>query len=436
MVTGVSTDSRAVGAGEVFFAVRGERFDGHAFVGDAFARGAVAAVVSETAATKSISGRTLVVRDTVSALGDLAAWYRRRFALDVVGVTGTNGKTTTKDMCAAVLATTRRTLRTEGNLNSQIGVPLTLLGLERAHEAAVVEMGMDRPGQIARLAAIAGPRVGVITNVSEAHLETAGSVEEIARGKAEMLDALPGDGTAVLNGDDTRVMSQAGRARCRVITFGLGEKADVRATDVAESDRGVRFRLRGGPTVTVPVPGRHNALNALAAIAVGEALGVPADRAAEALSRFRPTPRRMSVSRVGRWTVIDDSYNCNPESLRAALETLVAVAAGRPTAAVLGDMLELGPRSAAAHEDAGRLVAGLGIGVLYAVGREMQAARAGAIAAGMSPDRARHFTDRRALVDALREGAEGGSLVVLVKGSRGMRMEEVVELLTTETKVS
>jgi UDP-N-acetylmuramoyl-tripeptide--D-alanyl-D-alanine ligase len=441
-VGGVSIDSRTVGAGEMFFAIRGERFDGHAFVRDALERGAAAAVVSDVDSAGDLStlpggrGRLLEVRDTVAALGDLAAWYRRRFSTDVVGVTGTNGKTTTKEMSAAVLGATRRTLRTEANLNSQIGVPLTVLRLERGHEAAVIEMGMDRPGQITRLAAIAAPVVGVITNVSEAHVETAGGVEEIAICKGEMLDGLPPDGTAVLNADDERVMSQAHRARCAVLTFGLGAGAGVRALDVAATERGVKFVLDGGVRVAIPVPGRHTVMNALAAVAVGRALGVPDAAAAASLADYRPTGRRTALRAVGAWTVIDDSYNCNPASLAAAFETLLTVAAGRPTAAVLGDMLELGPRSASAHDEAGRLAARLGIGSLYLAGTEMRAAQAGAIAAGMRPDRVRTFDDKRALVDALREGAEGEPLVVLVKGSRGMRMEEVVELLTTETRVS
>jgi len=205
---------------------------------------------------------------------------------------------------------------------------------------------------------------------------------------------------------------------------------------VSESDRGTEFRIEGGRRVRISVPGRHNVMNALAALAVGRALDVPADAAAGALARFILSPRRTALVRVGQWTVIDDSYNCNPGSLRAALETLVAVSSGHPTAAVLGDMLELGARSASAHEEAGRLAAALGIGWLFMVGREVEAMRAGALAAGMAPDRVRLFDDKRTLLEALRASAGGGPLVLLVKGSRGMRMEEVVEQLTRETPVS
>jgi UDP-N-acetylmuramoyl-tripeptide--D-alanyl-D-alanine ligase len=437
MVTGVSIDSRTISAGALFFAIRGERYDGHAFVREALERGAAAAVVSDVGAVGGAGReRLLVVPDTVPALGDLAAWYRRRLTVDVVGITGTNGKTTTKDMAHAVIAATRPTLKTEANLNSQIGVPLTVMRLERTHEAAVIEMGTDRPGQISRLTEIAAPRVGVITNVSEAHLQTMGGIEDVARAKGEILDALPADGVAVLNGDDARVMSQAGRARGRVVTFGFGQGADVRGVDVTESERGARFRIEGGRRVEISVRGRHNVMNALAALAVGKAMDVPIDGAADALARFNPSPRRTAFVRVGQWTVIDDSYNCNPGSLRAALETLVAVSSGRPTAAALGDMLELGVRSASAHEEAGRLVAELGIGLLFMVGRETEAMRTGAIAAGMAPDRVKLFDDKRTLVEALRGSAGGGPLVLLVKGSRGMRMEEVVEQLTRETPVS
>jgi len=436
-VSGVSTDSRSVAPGDVFFAVRGERLDGHAFVATAAAAGAAAAVVSDRSGLEGVPVPLLEVRDTVVALGDLAAWYRKRFQVDVVGVTGTNGKTTTKDMTAAVLSSVRRTLKTEANLNSQIGVPITVLRLAREHESAVIEMGMDRPGQIARLAAISSPRVGVVTNVSAAHMKTMGTVDEIARAKGELLEALPADGAAVLNADDARVMAQAGRTRARIVTFGLGEASDVRGVDVRETAGGLEFGVQGSSRVRIPVHGRHNVANALAALAVGRALGVPHELGTRGLARFAPSPRRTAVVRAGRWTVIDDSYNSNPGSLRAALETLVSIAAGgRPTAAALGDMLELGEASESAHREAGRLAAELKIGLLFLFGREVQAIRAGALEAGMAPERVTVFEDKSKLVEALRGRAGNEPLVLLVKGSRGMRMEEVVERLTQEAPVS
>ena len=425
-VAGVSIDSRTLRDGELFVAVRGERFDGHDFVPDAFERGAVAAVVDSRRAGSPGVGWLIEVPNTVAALQRLAAWYRSRFGLPVVAVTGTNGKTTTKDMAAAVLSAAFDTMKTEGNLNNHIGVPLTLFGLSRGHEAAVVEMGMNRPGEIGTLAGVAGPTVGVITNVAEAHMEGMGSVEAIARAKGELLEALPPDGTAILNADDARVMSQAGRTSARVVTFGLSVGADVRATAVSEEGP-VGFDLAGGDRVTLPVPGRHNVMNALAALAVGEVLGVERSACIAGLSSFVPSPMRMCIEDVGRWTVLNDAYNANPGSMGAALETLASLAGGRTMVAALGDMLELGQRTRDAHREAGLLAAEKGVDHLLLFGSEVAALREGALAGGMPPDRARLFEDKAALVEALRQISD--EPVLLVKGSRAMRMEEVVELL-------
>jgi len=452
-VAGVSIDSRTVATGEVFFAIRGERFDGHDFVGQALDNGAVAAVVSreaaepsgthgdERAARASDAGSVLLrVGDTVEALQKLAAWYRGRLDLKVVAVTGTNGKTTTKDMTAAVLSAAMPTARTEGNLNNHIGVPLTLLDFTSRQRAAVVEMGMNHPGEIARLARIARPEVGVITNVAEGHLESMETLEAVAEAKGELLEALPAEGAAVLNADDARVMSQASRTKADVTTFGLGPTADIRATGVREvigggPTPGVEFQIAGDGAVRLPVPGRHNVANALAALAVGDVLGVDREAATAALESFRSSPMRMDVTKVGRLTVLNDAYNSNPGSLTAALETLVSVAAGRPALAALGDMLELGARSAAAHREAGAAAAWLGLARLLLYGEEVAHLRDGAIAGGMPPDDVTIFDDKDALAREL-EGLAERDVVLLVKGSRGMRMEEVVELLVREAPAS
>jgi UDP-N-acetylmuramoyl-tripeptide--D-alanyl-D-alanine ligase len=431
---GVSTDSRTIREGDVFFAIRGERYDGHAFVGPALDRGAAAAVVTAGAPVQAPPERLLPVADTVTALQDLAAWYRGRFSITVVGVTGTNGKTTTKDMSAAVLSTRMRTMKTEGNLNNHIGVPLTLLGISSRHDAAVIEMGMSHPGEIGRLASIARPSVGVITNVAEAHLESMRDLDTVATAKGELIEALPADGTAVLNADDPRVMGQAVRTRARVVTFGIDRSGDVRAVDVRERGVGVDFTVEGDGRATLPVPGAHNVANALAAIAVGEVLGVDRAAAIEGLASFSSSPMRMSVAQLGRRTLLNDAYNANPGSVGAALRTLVAVAGGRPAAAVLGDMLELGERSRAAHREIGRLAAGLGVDFLLLYGHEVQEIRSGALEGGTEPARVLVFGDRAALVRALRGLPDDA--VILVKGSRGMRMEEVVELLVTEAPAS
>lgn len=434
---GVSTDSRTTAPGELFFAIRGELHDGHDFVGAAFERGAAAAVVSEdsTVVEEFHDRPLLVVKDTTDALRRLAAWYRNRLDIRVVAVTGTNGKTTTKDMTAAVLSTSMRTAKTRGNFNNHIGVPLTLFALDESDEAAVVEIGMNHAGEIERLAAAVRPFAGVITNVAEAHMESMHDLESTARAKGELLDALSAEGVAILNGDDARVMSQAHRARCRVFTFGLSADSGVRASSVREVGGRVTFDVTGdtgvaGPVeVELPIPGRHNVSNALAAIAAGRALGVDAARAAEGLRCFDASPMRMRVSRRGEWLILNDAYNCNPGSLRAALDTLVSMAEGRRTMAALGDMLELGEMSADAHREAGRRVAEMKLDRLFLYGSEVEAMRDGALEGGMSPASVMLFDEKDELALALQDEPDEPT-VLLVKGSRGMRMEEVVELLT------
>jgi len=436
-VVGVSTDSRTVRPGDLFFAIRGDSFDGHEYVEDAFAKGACAAVVSEARLSTGGpgDGPRLFVPDTVDALLQLSGWYRDRFEVPVVAITGSNGKTTTKDMAASVLSKHYRTAKTRGNYNNHIGVPMTLFELTSEHEAAVVEMGMNHVGEIARLAEAAKPTVGVITNVAEAHMETMHDVDTIARAKAELLDALPPEGTAILNWDDERVKALWPRGPSSVITFGLSPDAEVRATDVEALPDGVSFELSDGGRVELPVPGRHNVMNALAAIAVGRAMGVPDADAIAGLAEFEMSPMRMSIERVGAWTVINDAYNCNPGSLGAALEVLVEAAGDRMSAAALGDMLELGATSTRAHREAGARAVELGVDRLYLLGVEVSALEKGAVDAGMPASRVRTYESKTALVDSLRKELDE-SAVLLVKGSRGMRMEEVVELLTAEAPAS
>ncbi len=431
-VVGVSTDSRTVRPGDLFFAIRGDNFDGHEYVEDAFAKGACAAVVSDDAAR---SGSTLVVDDTVDALLSLAAWYRDRFDIPVVAVTGSNGKTTTKDMAAAVLSTKFRTARTRGNYNNHIGVPLTLFDIEEKHEVAVVEMGMNHPGEIARLAAAARPSVGVITNVAEAHMETMQDIDTIAQAKAELLDALPPDGTSVLNWDDPRVKALWVRGPGNVVTFGLSSDAEVRALRIDASVDAVSFELADDGHVTLPIAGRHNVMNALAAIAVGRIMGVPDADAARGLSSFEASPMRMNFERAGSRVILNDAYNCNPGSLGAALEVLVEAAGEGTSAAAIGDMLELGSASERAHREAGARAAELGVDWLLLFGTEVAALKEGALEAGMPASRVRIFESKTALVDTLRKELDE-SAVLLVKGSRGMRMEEVVELLAAEAPAS
>jgi UDP-N-acetylmuramoyl-tripeptide--D-alanyl-D-alanine ligase len=445
-ITGVSTDSRTVRTGDLFVALRGERFDGHRFVADAFASGAVAAVVdrawSDGQGTGLPAGAvTLTVEDTLVALQELARWYRSRFDIPVVGVTGSNGKTTTKEMTAAALGREFTVWKTTGNYNNHVGVPLTLFGIESIHDAAVIEMGMNHAGEIARLAELARPRVGVVTNVAPAHLESMRDLDGVAQAKAELVAALPLDGTAVLNADDPRVAAMGRGGPSAVVFYGLSEDADVAADDIDCGGLGVRFTLRRTELVDerirveVPAPGRHNVHNALAAIAAAVSLGVPASDAAAGLTDFRAVAMRMQIVETGMVTVINDAYNANPASMSAALETLVDVAGRRPSVAVLGDMLEVGDGSREAHREIGVRAAKLGIGRLYLYGSDVGALAEGAIEAGMPPDRVHVHDDRGTLARDLMSGLPRDA-VLLVKGSRGMRMEEVVELLVSEAPVS
>jgi len=437
-VVGVSTDSRSTRGGELFFAIRGDSFDGHDFVAQALHAGASAAVVArgrEKDIATDVGAPLLSVDDTLSALHAAAGWYRGLMDATVVGVTGTNGKTTTKDMTAAVLSTRMRTARTTGNYNNHIGVPLTLFDIERRHEAVVVEMGMNHLGEITLLAGMARPSIGVVTNIGAAHLEHMKDLETVATAKGELLEALPADGTSVLNWDDERVRALESRGPKQVVTFGLDEGADVRGEDVTEGEKGVSFTLSGGQRVELPAHGRHNVMNALAAVAVGRVMGVDEAAAASGLRRFDASPMRMSVAKVGVITLLNDAYNCNPSSLLAALRTLVDIARGRETAVALGDMLELGAASSLAHRSAGEAAAGMGVDRLYLFGTEVEATRRGAVEAGMRESAVRVFENKTALAGAIWDEL-GEDAVLLVKGSRGMRMEEVVELLMREAPAS
>jgi UDP-N-acetylmuramoyl-tripeptide--D-alanyl-D-alanine ligase len=431
VVTGVSIDSRTCRPGDAFFAIRGAHQDGHAYIGHARARGAACAVATRLPAGGGAAGEfpVVLVDDTTAALQRLGAFHRRRFAIPVVAITGSNGKTTTKELTATVLSARRRVLKPVGSYNNQWGVPLTLLALGPQHQAAVIELGMNAFGEIAALAQLCQPTVGVVTTIAPAHLEGVGSVEGVQKAKGELVEAIPPDGTVVLNADDPLVLALASRARTRVVTYGQADAADVRLGDVAASEAGLAFRLVAGSTaadVRLPLAGRHNAWNAAAAAAVGLALGVPLDEAAVALGLAAPVKGRLVWREAGGVRVLDDTYNANPASMRAALDTLRdAPGAGRRFA-LLGDMLELGAQAETAHRDVGAWVAALPAAGLAAVGPGMRLAAAEARRAGC-PDVATFDAPEAAAAYLAGRAARGDR--VLVKGSRGMRMERAVEAL-------
>jgi UDP-N-acetylmuramoyl-tripeptide--D-alanyl-D-alanine ligase len=429
-VTGVSIDSRTLGVGEAFFAIVGHRLDGHEFIADAASRGA-ACVVAQTVPDHIPSGVPLVlVEDTTRALGRLAAAHRARFSLPVAAVTGSNGKTTTKDMIAAVLGALGKVLKPEGSFNNQWGVPLTLLRLTGEHQALVVELGCNQPGEIAYLAGLTAPTVGVVTTVAEVHLELLGSIEGVREEKAALVRAIGPEGTVVLNADDPRVAGMRHDTRARVITYGRAATAEVRAPgDVTEDARGLAFTLETAgrrERVSLAFAGRHNVTNALAAAAAGLAVGLSLPDVAAGLERARPAKGRCVWREVAGVRILDDSYNANPPALRAALDTLCAHRGGSRLVVVLGDMLELGPLAEAAHAELGREVAARGAAEFVGLGKHMKTAVEAAREAGLAE--AQHATTfEDTVAHALKRVARGD--VVLIKGSRGMRMERVVDAL-------
>ena len=442
----VVTDSRLVRKGDLFIAFQGERFDAHTFVPKVFAQGAVCAIVQEDYRLPPMQKRTampivLGVRDTLEAFQRLATHYRNRFPIPVIAITGSNGKTTTKEMVAHVVAQRWKTLKTEGNLNNRIGVPQTLFQLAPRHQAAVIEMGVDQQGQTTRLCEIARPTIGVITNIGPDHLEFFGSMEGSAQAKAELLDHLPQDGAVVLNADDEYFDYLAARAQCRVVAFGASPKAVIRAANVRTDEKGgtvFGLVLPGKSRQTgvhIRTQGQHNVSNALAAAAVGHALGLSGAAIAEGLLKFRPAAMRSQISSSHGVQVINDCYNANPASMKAAIQLLAELGRGKRSIAALGDMLELGAETKRMHREVGAFLAGQGIGHLLACGVLGRELAEGARQAGMPSDRIAELPDAQAAATALSRMVRQGD-VVLVKASRGMRMEQVVEAVTGMRRVA
>jgi UDP-N-acetylmuramoyl-tripeptide--D-alanyl-D-alanine ligase len=429
-------DSRLAGAGELFFALPGRR-DGHDFVGAAAAKGAAGAVVARPVPSPRAGFGLVRVGDTVAALQALARDVLGRRPVKVVGITGSVGKTTTKEFTAAVLGSRFRVLKSEGNFNNHLGLALSLLRLEPGHDAAVLEMGMSAAGEIRALVRIAPPDVAVITNVSPVHLQFFKSLEGIALAKKEILDGAKPGATAVLNGDDPLVAGIAEGFSGRKIAFGYSPRCDVRAEDVRRTGlAGHEFLLRYGPEsarVAVPFVNGVYIANILAAAAVALALGLGLDEVRPALLTLRPhAGRGVLVEAGGGVRVYDDSYNSNPRALEAALTGLAALPAGRKVA-VLADMLELGDGEKAFHRKAGEILARAGWDVLVAVGPLAAAIAEAAAGAGLSPAAIHRFPDSSAAAAAIRDIVREGDLV-LVKGSRGMRTEAVVAALTSRGK--
>jgi UDP-N-acetylmuramoyl-tripeptide--D-alanyl-D-alanine ligase len=430
VATGYSIDSRTVRPGELFFAVRGEKMDGHDFVQQALEKGAVAAVVAREK-LDGFSSQTglIVVEDTLVALQALAKAVRRLWGKPLIAVTGSAGKTTTKEAIAQVLSSRFHVLKSEGNFNNHFGLPLMLLKLEPEHDAAVVEMGMSHRGEIAALAEIAQPETGVVTNVAPVHLEFFSSVAEIACAKYELIESLPAKGTAVLNADDEYV-SQFGRDfKGRVITYGFASTATVRADDLKSlGEKGSAFDIVVGDRrepATLPLVGSHNVYNALAATAVALERGLTLNEIVSSLPSLAPADKRGQVVRIGNITVINDCYNSNPKALAAMVDALAGMPAQRRIV-VAGEMLELGPRGDALHRESGKHIAAKGIDILLGVrglaSHMVEAAQQEGIDAEFvaTPEEAGTW-----LAEQTRDGD-----VVLLKASRGVKLEKALEKLS------
>jgi UDP-N-acetylmuramoyl-tripeptide--D-alanyl-D-alanine ligase len=432
---GIGIDSRTIGPESLFVAICGATHDGHRFVPQVVAKGVRGIVVQEQSVIGLDHGALerqgiacVVVRDTTLALGALATFVRRRAQIPVVAITGSNGKTTTRRMTALILARQFNTLATEGNLNNEIGVPLTLFRLTHEHQAAVLELGMNHAGEIDRLGAICQPTIGLITNVGPAHLEFFGTVAAVARSKAELLPHIDAQGFAVLNKDDENVAALANQAASRVLHFGTSPAADVRAESVVETADGVHFRLilpHDRLDIALRSPGRFMVSNALAAAAAAFAAGVASREIKAGLESFRPVKGRLDVvTAPNQVHIIDDTYNANPSSMAAALQTLTALRGSNRAFIVLGDMLELGDGAPALHRQVGTLAGKTGAVRLYAHGQYAEDVITGASQGGMPSERLAVAT-KEEIVTLLLGELQAGDWV-LVKGSRGMAMETVV----------
>lgn len=428
--TSVGTDSRAITPGMLFVALEGERCDGHDYVAQALDDGASSALVRADWAIAHADLPLVGVADPRQALGQLAAHWRSRFHLPLIGITGSNGKTTVKEMCAAILRADfgqHAVLATQGNLNNDIGMPLTLLKLHAPHRAAVIEMGMNHPGEIAYLTQIAKPTVAVITNAQRAHLGGLGSLAEIARAKAEIFQGLDADGVAVINADDPYAALWRGmNAGRRVVTFGFSPEATVhgRWQPTATGGELDLVSPQGNAHISLPLPGEHNGRNALAAAAACYAVGVPLAPVVRGLSGYAGTAGRLQRKRgLHGATVIDDSYNANPDSMRAAIDVLASLPGRRIF--VMGDMGEVGEMAGQLHSEIGGYAKRQGIDFLYALGEKS------ALAVHDFGSGGRHFASVEALVRAL-EPLLDADTTVLVKGSRFMKMERVVDAITVK----
>lgn len=432
--SGISIDSRKISPDDIFVAVKGENFDGHHFVGDVLKKGVKCVIISKENNNKNIIDKNpnmniIGVDNTITALGHLANFRRRAAHATVIAITGSNGKTTTKEMTAAIISKKYKTLSTVGNLNNEIGLPLTLFNIDKSHQFAVLELGMNHFGEISRLAEICSPEIGLVTNVGSAHIEGLGSIEGVAKAKGELIKKIDKNGTVILNLDDERVAGMADKTSAKVLFYGLSEKASVRGEFISEDKNEILFKIfmpdGNQTTIKLKAAGTFMISNALAAASAGYTAGLNMDEIKKGLEEFSPVPGRMNIHSTKKGIhIIDDSYNANPNSVKEAIQTLKALKKGHKGVVVIGDMFELGSSATRLHEEIGALSANSELKNLYVTGEYAEFVKKGAVSAGM--DRQAVFTGtKKEITERLTEKTEPGDWI-LVKGSRTMKMEEIV----------
>ena len=434
---GVSINSRTVVRGELFVCIKGDRFDGHDFLADVIEKKVGGIIISDPEKLPSKPVRSeeepfvIHVQDTLKALQDLASFQRKRFPLQVVAITGTNGKSTTKEMIASILETKFKTLKTQGNLNNHIGVPLTLLKREPSHEMGVLELGMSAAGEIKRLAEIAQPDIGVITNISEGHLVQLKSLKDIQSAKGELFDALTEQSTAIVNADDPLVLELARSLRAKTVTFGIDQPADVRASEIENKDNlGFQFKVSlFDKTLSVRLPylGYCNIYNALAALATGYSLGIKEDAMTRGLENYQRMSQRNEQIQHKEIDLINDSYNANPRSMTEALKTLDSFKTQGRRIFVIGDMLELGDRSITAHQKLGEEIAASKTNILIALGKLASLSAKSAQALAGEKIQILELASHQEAAEFLTQEAVSGDCVMF-KGSRGAAMEKVLQI--------
>jgi UDP-N-acetylmuramoyl-tripeptide--D-alanyl-D-alanine ligase len=434
---GVSTDSRNIREGNLFIPIVGETYDGHDFIGQAVQKGAAGVLLQRGKMTTLkhavVDVPVIMVDDTVTSLGDIASFWRKRFDAPVVAVTGSSGKTTTKEMLASILSLSRNILKSYGSFNNFIGLPLTLLQLHAGHEAVILEMGTNRRGEIKRLTQIADPDIGVITNVGPAHLEGLQSLGTVAREKGDLFSHMKRDGVVIVNRDDDAICALYKQWTGKSITFGMSVNAFVRGENIRVKKEGAtNFVLAVGNKrrrITIEAPGMHNVYNALAAAACCQILDIGHDQICRGLEQFRQIPGRMTVHRLKNGgSLVDDTYNANPASTREAIETVHGMKGDNPVIVIMGDMLELGDCSSDMHEEVGRLLAARHVGMIFLKGTLVRSVAEGARKGGIPADRIVFPATPETVIDQLSPLLRRGHMI-LVKGSRGMKMEEYVQAI-------